>query len=127
MASATLIAGVNRLSNESRKLAWQRVLKNGNVTVSACIDKRVLYAWVVQIDQHTGCSCSKMLSIVKTLTKKQQGELILAEAKMEMAKPVATLSAREQDPSSNDGLVVKHDADERTVDVHSTAVVLDKA
>jgi hypothetical protein len=82
---------------------------------------------VIQIDQHTPRSCSKMLSMVKILTKKQQDKLILAEAKMEMAKPVVTQSAREQDPLWNDGLVVKHDADERTVDVHPTAVVVDKA
>lgn len=67
---------------------------------------------MIQIDQHAGRGCCKMLSMVKALTKKQQDKLILAEAKMEMAKPVVTLSAREQDPSSNDGLVVKDDADE---------------
>jgi hypothetical protein len=82
---------------------------------------------VIQIDQHTWRSGDKMLSMVKTLTKKQQDKLILAEATIEMAKPVMTLSARAQRPIVNARLVVKHDADKRTVDVHPAAVVVDKS
>jgi hypothetical protein len=67
-----------------------------------------------------------MLSMVKTLTTKQQNKLILAEAAIEMGKPVMTSSAREQSPIANDRLVVKDDADQRTADLHTFAVVIDK-
>jgi hypothetical protein len=62
----------------------------------------------------------------KRQTKTQSARAILAEVLKEMAKPRMTKSAREQSHTGNDFLVVKHDADQRTVDVHSSAVVVDE-
>ena len=62
----------------------------------------------------------------KRKTEEQTAKLTLAEASKEMAKPRMTKSAREQSPMANDCLVVKHDTNERTVDLHASAVVIDK-
>ena len=62
----------------------------------------------------------------KNRRKKQEDKLALAAVIKEMAKPRMTESAREQSPMANDRLVVKNDADQRTVDVHSPAVVVDE-
>jgi hypothetical protein len=62
----------------------------------------------------------------KNQRKKQEHKLALTEASKEMAKPRMTESAREQSPMPNDRLVVKDDTDERTVDLHASAVVIDK-
>ena len=62
----------------------------------------------------------------KQKTKEQTAKLALAAVIKEMAKPRMTESAREQSPMANDRLVVKNDADQRTVDVHSPAVVVDE-
>jgi hypothetical protein len=59
-------------------------------------------------------------------TKIQSAKATLAAVIKEMAKPRMTESAREQSPMANDRLVVKNDADQRTVDVHSPAVVVDE-
>jgi hypothetical protein len=62
----------------------------------------------------------------KRKTKEQTAKLALAAVIKEMAKPRMTESAREQSPMANGRLVVKHDADQRTVDLHASAVVIDK-
>jgi hypothetical protein len=62
----------------------------------------------------------------KNRRKKQTAKATLAAVTKEMAKPRMTESAREQNALQNDGLVVRHDADQRTVDVHSPAVVVDE-
>ena len=62
----------------------------------------------------------------KNRRKKQEDKLALAAVIKEMAKPRMTESAREQSPMANGRLVVKHDADQRTVDLHASAVVIDK-
>jgi hypothetical protein len=59
-------------------------------------------------------------------TKIQSAKATLAAVIKEMEKPRMTESAREQSPMANDRLVVKNDADQRTVDVHSPAVVVDE-
>ena len=59
---------------------------------------------------------------------KNAKQAALAAAIDEMAKPIMTSSAREQgEILQNEALVVEHDAHQRTVDVHASAVVLDKA
>jgi hypothetical protein len=62
----------------------------------------------------------------KNRRKKQEDKLALTEASKEMAKPRMTKSAREQSHTGKDFLVVKDDTDERTVDVHAPAVVVDE-
>jgi hypothetical protein len=56
----------------------------------------------------------------------QLGTIALSEASEEMERPRITQSAREQAPITDDLLVVKYHADERTVDLHIAAVVVDK-
>ena len=66
------------------------------------------------------------MSKLQATRKSKQAALVAAID--EMAKPVMTSSAREQEEIlENQALVVEHDADQRTVDMHPTAVVLDKA
>jgi hypothetical protein len=67
-----------------------------------------------------------MLTMLKTRIGTQKDKQILAAVIKEMAKPRMTESAREQSPMANDRLVVKNDADQRTVDLHASAVVIDK-
>ena len=67
-----------------------------------------------------------MLIVGKSLTKKQESKLALAEASKEMAKPRMTESAREQTKIAAGALVVQHHAHQGTVDVHAPAVVSDE-
>jgi hypothetical protein len=67
-----------------------------------------------------------MLTMLKTRIGTQKDKQILAAVIKEMAKPRMTESAREQRHAGKDFLVVKDDTDERTVDLHASAVVIDK-
>lgn len=64
----------------------------------------------------------------KLQAMKRSKQAALVAAIDEMAKPVMTSSAREQgEILEYQALVVENDAHQRTVDVHSPAVVLNKA
>jgi hypothetical protein len=77
---------------------------------------------LIYIDQCVGRISSTMLTMLKTRIGTQKDKQILAKAIREMEKPRMTKSARE-----NDLLVVQDDTDERTVDLHAAAVVIDKS
>ena len=110
----------------SWRLSKQRRESASTLTSTACAARLAEYYELTQIDQRTGLRSTTIAFMDKNRRKKQEHKLALAEASKEMEKPRMTESAREQSPMANDRLVVKHDADERTVDVHA-AVVLDKA
>ena len=63
----------------------------------------------------------------KQKTRKQSARTALAAGIKEMAKPRMTRSAREQTEIGAGALVVQYDTDQGTVDVHTPAVVRDKA
>ena len=68
-----------------------------------------------------------MLTMGKSRKKKQEDKLALAAVSKEMEKPRMTQSARELTPLTADSLVMKNDADQRTVDSHPATVVVDES
>ena len=65
--------------------------------------------------------------MAKLTPTEESTQAALAAAVNEMAKPIMTSSAREQSEFSRDAsLVVEDDTNERTVDMHARAIVLDE-